>query len=89
MDEREFPCTKCGVCCKNIAGIPELKDFDRGNGICQYLDTQSNQCRIYLTRPKICRIDAIYHQFFSKHYTKEEFYTLNLQACKILQETMQ
>ncbi|GAA7639553.1 hypothetical protein MMM5_07280 [Helicobacter pylori] len=27
-----FPCTSCGLCCKNITGIIELVGFDAGNG---------------------------------------------------------
>lgn len=81
-----FPCTKCGLCCKNIAGIAELKDFDLGNGVCKYFDCQSNTCKIYATRPKICQIDSMYESHYAKSYSKEIFYSLNANVCNRLQE---
>ncbi|RDU59867.1 YkgJ family cysteine cluster protein [Helicobacter sp. MIT 14-3879] len=81
-----FPCTICGACCKNIKGIAELASFDLGNGICKYLDKQSNCCRIYANRPEICRVDVIYEKRYAGHYTKEAFYQLNIESCRFLQE---
>lgn len=81
----KFPCNACGVCCKNISGIEELKDFDSGSGICKFLDTSSNQCRIYENRPEICRVDVMYEKQYSHLYSIEKFYELNLQACEVLQ----
>lgn len=86
MITNSFPCKSCGVCCKNISGIKELKSFDLGNGICKYLDTQSNLCKIYQSRPDICRVDVMFERVYFKHCTKEVFYKLNIQSCKILQE---
>lgn len=34
-----FPCTSCGACCKNIAGIKELESYDLGNGVCRFLES--------------------------------------------------
>ncbi|GHQ18047.1 hypothetical protein VN0283_09800 [Helicobacter pylori] len=31
-----FPCTSCGLCCKNITGIIELVGFDAGNGCASF-----------------------------------------------------
>ncbi len=42
-----FPCTSCGLCCKNITGIIELIGFDAGNGVCKFLDLETNLCKIY------------------------------------------
>ena len=81
-----FPCTSCGICCKNITNIPELKEFDLGDGICKYFDKQNNICLIYETRPDICRVDLMFEKEYYKYYNKEEFYKLNAQACNKLQE---
>ncbi|WQU08283.1 hypothetical protein KVC75_05640 [Helicobacter pylori] len=43
-----FPCTSCGLCCKNITGIIELIGFDAGNGVCKFLDLETNLCKIYI-----------------------------------------
>ena len=40
-----FECNQCGLCCRNIDKIPQLKDFHNGNGICKYL--HDNKCSIY------------------------------------------
>lgn len=82
----DFPCTKCGACCKNIGGIKELQLYDLGNGVCKYLDMQSNECKIYATRPNICKVDVMYEKVYFLHYSKEEFHALNIESCKALQE---
>ena len=80
-----FPCTECGICCKNISTIQELKEFDVGNGICKYLDLNTNLCNIYDTRPDICRIDKMYEIEYYKYFSKEEFYIKNAEICNELQ----
>ena len=65
-----FPCTSCGACCKNIAGIKELESFDLGNGVCRFLDS-NNMCSIYDSRPSICRVDIMFEKVYFKHYSKE------------------
>ncbi|OBV28588.1 zinc/iron-chelating domain-containing protein [Helicobacter sp. CLO-3] len=79
-----FPCSVCGICCKNIGGIKELEAFDLGNGVCKYLDS-ANRCMIYSTRPDICNVKTMYEKLYHRHYSKEEFYALNLKSCEILQ----
>ena len=81
-----FPCTCCGVCCKNIAGIEELKDFDLGNGVCKFLNEKTKQCDIYEQRPKICKIDEMFDFHYSKYFSKEQFYLINIKSCNLLQE---
>jgi len=81
-----FPCSGCGLCCQNIAGISELKDFDLGNGVCKYFDFVSNSCKIYQDRPLVCRVDEMYEKRFSKLFSKEEFYIENAKICNALQE---
>lgn len=79
-----FPCTSCGACCKYLHLAEELKEFDRGDGVCLHLDESSNRCGIYETRPDICNIHTQYHL----HYQDTpwpEFVAENLQICEALQ----
>src|SRR5699024_9433928 len=80
----EFPCTRCGECCRHINRIPQLAQFDLGNGVCRYL--QGNLCTIYATRPEVCRVNSMYEHYFKTHYTKEEFYQINIRACEMLKK---
>jgi len=81
-----FPCTKCGLCCQNISNIPELKDFDLGNGICKHFNLITNSCKIYSTRPLICKIDEMYEKKYYEEFTRKNFYILNAKACNSMQE---
>ncbi len=71
-----FPCTSCGLCCKNITGIIELVGFDAGNGVCKFLDLETNLCKIYESRPLICRVDKAHKKLYS-HIPLKEFYAKN------------
>lgn len=44
-----------------------------------------NLCTVYETRPDICRVDAMYEKKFSSFYSKEEYYKLNMEGCRLLQ----
>ncbi|RKV57900.1 YkgJ family cysteine cluster protein [Helicobacter pylori] len=81
-----FPCISCGLCCKNIAGIIDLIEFDAGNGVCKFLDLETNLCKIYESHPLICRIDEAHKKIYS-HIPLKEFYTKNAEICNALQET--
>lgn len=63
-----------------------LEEFDKGSGICIYLDEKTNLCKIYETRPEICRVDVMYDKYFKEKYSKEEFYQLNIDSCKKLKK---
>ena len=80
-----FPCTKCGLCCQNISNINELKEFDLGNGICRHFDIIENTCKIYSTRPDICRIDKMYAIKYKKLFSKKYFFLENAKVCNTLQ----
>lgn len=82
----EFPCSKCGACCRNISNIPQLKEFDNGKGVCKFLNILLGTCEIYETRPDVCRIDKMYKKYFKHIYSKREFYVVNMKACNILQD---
>jgi Fe-S-cluster containining protein len=77
-----FPCTECGLCYQNIAGIPEILHFDMGNGVCKHYDSSVAKCKIYEEHPVVCRIDLEYSKFLSR----QEFYKMNAYACNVLQE---
>lgn len=82
--QRRFSCTKCGACCKKIGLIvPELAKDD--TGVCKYLDPDTNLCLIYENRPLICNIDKAYDEFFKDKITRDEWYKLNYDSCKKLQ----
>lgn len=81
-----FPCSSCGLCCRNIDKVKELREFDLGNGTCKYLDIVSNSCVIYDTRPDICNIAIMYNKQYKQHFQKKEFYILNANICNHLQK---
>lgn len=83
-DPQVFPCTRCGACCRNLGGSSLLAPLDRGNGVCGHLDINTNLCRIYETRPKICRVSDMFSAF-QDQLTWPEYVALNHQACRELQ----
>lgn len=80
-----FPCSICGQCCRHISHIPELRDFDSGNGVCKYL-AMDNQCSIYHSRPEICQIDLMYKNHYANQIPEIEFIRLNAEACNLMQQ---
>ncbi len=80
-----FQCQQCGCCCRSLSKSELYRDLDRGDGICQYLDTKTNLCQIYQNRPLKCNVDEMYDQVFSKQMDRTEYYAVNQAACKILQ----
>ena len=84
-DLGSFPCTGCGLCCQNIGLIPQLKEFDLGNGICKFL--KNSQCEIYENRPDICNIEKMFDLQYKNHFkSKTDFYIENAKVCNSLQE---
>ena len=84
-----FPCTKCGLCCRNVGNSALTKFLDRGDSICFYLDLQTNLCNIYEKCPQICRVDEMYKNYFATKFSWREFCDLNLKACAELQKNTQ
>jgi Fe-S-cluster containining protein len=80
----KFPCTQCGQCCRNISGVPGSIALDRGDGVCKHL--VGKHCGVYANRPVICNVDAIFNLNFKSIMTKKQFYTLNLNYCKKIQQ---
>ncbi len=74
-----FPCTRCGACCRAIGALPEMREYDLGNGVCKHL-TPDNECAIYDERPALCRIDLLRPPAF----TEKHWFDLNIEACRKL-----
>ncbi|CAA6819796.1 MAG: Unknown protein [uncultured Thiotrichaceae bacterium] len=81
-----YACTQCGLCCRNISNIEQLKDFNRGDGTCTYYRPHIG-CTIYEKRPLACQIDAGYQVFASASMSLADYYKKNAMVCNELQET--
>jgi len=77
-----FPCDKCGLCCKNIRFSSLSSELDRGDGVCKHL--KDNLCEIYSQRPIFCNVDAYYEKFLAGKISREEFYNMNREVCERL-----
>ncbi len=82
-----FPCTKCGLCCRNLNKSNIYDDLNSGDGTCIYLDTNTNLCTIYNTRPLKCNIIASY-TFFKDTMSLKDYIKLNVKACNKLKKEM-
>lgn len=78
-----FECDRCGICCKHIDSISQLKEFDSGNGRCIHL-LDNNLCDIYFDRPDICNVEKMYEMHFKKIMTKDEYIRQNMLGCNEL-----
>ena len=76
-------CDRCGICCQHIDLIPQLKEFDSGNGRCVHL-SENNLCEIYLDRPDICNVERMYELFFKDNISEEEYVSQNKMGCSEL-----
>ena len=85
-EKKNFPCERCGICCRNIGNAYFAKEMVLPNGVCNHLDEESNLCRIYSTRPIFCNVEAFYDKYLIKKMTREEFYRQNKDACRKFQE---
>lgn len=79
-----FKCDQCGICCKHVNMNPMYVQFDSGNGVCKFLDEETNLCKIYNERPLLCNVDAMYDFMYKDQMSREEFYELNYQECRKL-----
>lgn len=82
MPSSRFECDRCGLCCRLIGNVPQLRHFDRGDGVCVHL-TEGNLCDIYETRPEVCSVDRMYSRFAAK-LTKEEYLDAMSRSCAML-----
>lgn len=71
-------CSKCNApCCRNV-----VEDLSRGDGVCRYLDEETNRCSIYARRPLICNTDKMFEAFYSQFMSRDEFDQMNRRACR-------
>jgi Fe-S-cluster containining protein len=83
MQNKTFPCSMCGACCRRIKWVVEsMEHFDfpykwNEKGVCEKLSTE-NKCMVYDNRPLICNIEAM-QPFFD--IPEQDFYNINIDAC--------
>lgn len=76
-----FPCSKCGECCKSLHLNPIYRELDRGDGICRNFEVKTRLCKAYDDRPLICRVEAYYDANLSDCMSKVHWYVINEQSC--------
>lgn len=82
-------CKGCKAnCCRQVGKFPFMLDYDRGDGVCRFLD-KDNRCVIYNRRPPICNTDLLFERYFSKKMSREEYDKMNSDACKQLKGEVQ
>ena len=86
IGNEKFQCDCCGLCCRNVRRSLLQVTFDRGDGICKFLDTESNLCKIYDNRPIVCNVESYYEKFLADKFSRKDFYELNYKVCKSLKE---
>ncbi|RDU71807.1 YkgJ family cysteine cluster protein [Helicobacter brantae] len=85
-EENIFSCDKCGACCCHISTILELQEYDLGNGVCKFFDISTKECKIYNTRPLVCRVDEMFEEKYKSLMSKKDFYKKNLEICEMLKK---
>lgn len=87
---KEFPCTKCGACCKLVPD--HILDFFKlpkaKHGGCGHLK-DDNSCSIYNDRPDICNVQTMWKKVHSKSITWDQYIEISLKACEKLQEKLE
>lgn len=63
-ENMSFPCTSCGACCARVLGraFPVLKAMgavENPGDPCANYDPSTKLCKIYETRPTVCRVDDL------------------------------
>lgn len=82
----EFKCSGCGACCRRLGLLKsKLKELNfpytvDEKGCCSMLD-ENNQCKVYNTRPEMCRIEPMFKHFANTDMTKNEYYMKTTQLC--------
>jgi len=79
MECMKFQCSSCGACCRRAGQLGLMPQ--REDGACLYLD-ENNRCKIYETRPDICRVDVMAERNRkSLNLTKKAYFKLANQVC--------
>ena len=91
-----FPCTKCGLCCKNAKRlnaeiesyftlVPEELKFPHAineDGSCSKL-TAEGLCSVYDNRPLVCNLRGLGEKF---NFDMKKWYEQNAASCNAEQE---
>lgn len=81
-----FPCKQCGRCCRTIGKVFFAKRMADPDGVCKYLNRDTNLCRVYAERPLFCNVDLYYDTCLKDKMPREKFYQQNLECCQSLAE---
>jgi Fe-S-cluster containining protein len=95
-----FNCTGCGLCCTKIgkikatpmpvawmqAAVDAFPYESDETGACEKL--VDNKCSVYENRPLLCNIERMADEL-DIGMTKEQWFAMNYQGCKVLQEGAQ
>ena len=79
-----FPCIACGQCCRNVHLSPLTEYLSRGDGICRYLDENSNLCSIYEERPLVCNVENFFKLFLKDKISWLDYVRQNSDFCRVL-----
>lgn len=75
----EFQCSKCGACCRRAGQLGLMPK--REDGACIHL-AEDNTCKIYDTRPKVCRVNEMAEINRSAfRMTKTEYFKMSNGIC--------
>ena len=81
INGKRFFCRQCGECCRHLNKVPEMRAYDRGDGICRFL--ADNRCMIYNQRPNLCRGEYLYHRYF-EGIDVDEYYDMLYHYCDLI-----
>lgn len=56
------------------------------NGACEQFDEATKKCKVYDTRPDVCRVNRVYERVHSTYLSREVYYQLSEGVCKKMQE---
>lgn len=76
----DFPCTKCGACCRRITRVDPSWP-KREDGACFFL-REDDSCGIYEERPLLCRVNAL----LPDGVDMADWHNLNATICNMWQE---
>lgn len=91
----DFPCTQCGLCCRQVGLALQHQDLFTDAGIraalqafpyktdeygaCEKL--VDNRCSVYNERPYLCRVDEMAEVH---NIDKDEWYRVSARACNFM-----
>lgn len=77
-----FPCDACGKCCQRVGDSELTAWLDRGDSVCRNFDEATRLCRIYESRPLVCRVESFYEKYLQDRFSWDEFSKMNSDICR-------